>query len=121
VAAIPAGKGVEEESSILTERREPMAMSVAGVIVGCETTECDYRLVELTNGQFAFVWGNISAHVGDTLPQEHIDAPTGEKGIEVFDSYDGAEKSYRRRAEELPKTVSISRDEMLALLPHDVP
>jgi hypothetical protein len=98
-----------------------MAMNVLRAIVGCETTECDYRLVELANGQFAFIWGNISAHVGDTLPQEQIDAPTAEKGIEIFDSYDGAEKSYRRCAEKLPKTVSISKDEMLALLPHDVP
>lgn len=55
-------------------------MKVSDVMVACDTVECGYRIVELEDGRFAFVWGNIRAHVGDDVSAVRR-GPGGEQQI----------------------------------------
>jgi len=91
-------------------------MKIADVLVACDSVECGYRIVELTDGRYAFVWGNIRAHIGDVLPPEQAESPTAERGIELFDSYLDAKQSYCRCANALHQTSSQAGREMLAVL-----
>ena len=91
-------------------------MKVTEILVACDAVECGYRIVELQDGRYAFVWGNIRSCVGDVLPQEHVDAPLADRGVEVFDSYEAAEDSYRKCADALQQTTSRAGDEMLSVL-----
>ena len=91
-------------------------MKVTDVLIACDTVECGYQIVELADGRFAFVWGNVLACVGSELPKNLADSPLEEKGVEVFGSYEEAEKSYRNCAEALRETGSRAGDEMMAVL-----
>lgn len=91
-------------------------MVISDVLLACDTVECGYRVVELEDGRFAFVWGNIAASAGDELPQGYADEPLAEKGIEVYRTYEEAIAAYRQCAEALRQTSSRAGDEMLAIL-----
>jgi hypothetical protein len=74
---------------------------ITDVELAFDGMECGYRIVELEDDRHAFVWGNISAHVGDVLPQELIDRPTGDKGIEVYDGFGEAIMAWNNCADAL--------------------
>ena len=76
-------------------------MTITEILEVCDTAECGYRLVSLADGRFAFIWGNIRSHVGDTLPQDAIDTPLCHRGVTVWDKYGAAEAEYRQCAESL--------------------
>ncbi len=74
---------------------------ITDVCIACDVVECGYRIVELADGRFAFVWGNVRAGVGDELPAALFDAPTADLGATLHDSYDAAEVAYRQCADAL--------------------
>jgi len=92
-------------------------MKITDVLVACDAVECGYRIVELDDGRYVFVWGNVSASVGDELPPALTDSPTAEKGASVHATYEGALGAYRQCAEALQQTCSRAGDEMLSVLP----
>lgn len=53
---------------------------VSEVLLALDATECGYRIVELECGEFAFVWGNVPAKVGDVLSE----SAECEKGHEIY-------------------------------------
>jgi hypothetical protein len=73
-------------------------LKVTDVLVACDTVECGYRSVTLDDRSFAFVWGNIRAHVGDVLPKELVDSPTAERGVEIAPTFTEACGDYEADA-----------------------
>lgn len=90
---------------------------IQDVILACDNVGAGYRVVELANDRHAFVWGNIPACIGDSIPQEAVVAPTAAEGAEVYPDYEGAAAAYRRCADALSQTDDPTGAAMLALLP----
>jgi hypothetical protein len=87
--------------------------TITDVCLTCDAIECGYRIVELSDGRFAFVWGNIRAHVGDTLP---VMSPTCDKGWTAHDSYDAAENAWLECADALADSgATRAADELRAV------
>jgi hypothetical protein len=90
-------------------------MIVADVLVACDAVECGYRVVELKDGRFAFVWGNIRGHAGDVLPEAEAADPVCEHGVTVHATYEEAEAAYRRCAEALNQYTPLGAELLAAL------
>lgn len=95
------------------------AWGVTGVEIACDAVECGYRIVEVctpTQPRHAFVWGNISARIGDVLPLDAIDHPTADRGITIHPSYEEAERAYCECADAIRVYSPIAADEMMSRL-----
>jgi hypothetical protein len=90
-------------------------MMVADVLVACDAVECGYRVVELADGRFAFVWGNILAAAGDVLPEADAAGPVCERGVTVHATYEEAEAAYRRCADALSQYTPLGAELLAAL------
>jgi hypothetical protein len=92
-----------------------MTMTIIDVCLACDTVECGYRIVELEDGRFAFVWGNIRSAEGDELTMTEKESTCG-RGVSFHDNYDAAIRAWRECAECLQQSSSKAGDEMLAML-----
>lgn len=89
---------------------------VVAVVFANDQHEAGYRIVRLDTGQYAFVWGNIRARVGDTLPQDLIDNSTDEKGITLHKRQIHAEAAYIECALAIAQCNESIGQSMLRLL-----
>jgi hypothetical protein len=74
---------------------------ITDVELAYDGEECGYRIVELDDGQHAFIWGNIRSHVGDTLPNDAIESPEGKRGITLHDGFGDAVMAWNDCADAL--------------------
>lgn len=101
-------------------------LEVRDVVVYCDGVESGYRIVELYDGRFAFVWGNIEARYGVVLPADREvasrfgghrgDRGDGDRGWRAFATYEEAEAAYRECAAALGQVRPSIEAEMLAAL-----
>lgn len=89
------------------------SLTVTDVCVAADTVECGYRIAELADGRFAFVWGNVRCRVGDTLPADLVADATAERGVSLHDDYAAAERAYRECAAALAVYSDAVSAEML--------
>lgn len=89
---------------------------VEEIVARCDGVECGYKIAALENDIYAFVWGNVRVKIGEPLPEI---SSTDEKGIEVFDSYDDAERAWVECGIALQQSggESAAREMLLTVLP----
>jgi hypothetical protein len=108
-------KGVEKLRNEIIEA----PLVVEEVELALDGIECGYRIVSLTNGWHAFVWGNICTHVGDRIPRELAENPTAEKGIELHTTFGDCVDEWRAAGEALGDSEwSHTAREVLAAIEH---
>jgi hypothetical protein len=63
---------------------------IIDVALALDNVGAGYRIVELADRSFRFVWGNVRARVGDRIPADACRFQTEERGAELADNYDDA-------------------------------
>jgi hypothetical protein len=92
---------------------------VADVALALDGIECGYRIVELTDGRHAFIWGNISAQAGDRLPRETAENPTEQKGINIHPLFEDCVADWREVGEALRDSFNAhTANEVLSAIAH---
>jgi hypothetical protein len=100
---------------------------VVEVMLKLDEQEEGFRIVRLaakapaTTGSFAFVWGNISARLGDEIPAEFRRSPEDERGVELEETYEGAVRDWCARAMWYAETNPGLAAQMLEMAGMDVP
>jgi hypothetical protein len=83
---------------------------ISEILICCDSVEHGYRIVELEDGRFAFIWGNVACKVGACLGEYATEA----QGVKFFGSYGEAENAYREYADSLARFESHGVAEMSA-------
>ncbi len=91
-------------------------LKIADVLVFADVRGCLYQIMSLTDGQFAFMWGNRRCSVGDELAVEAADPPSPGSDVKITSTFEGAEGLYRQHAWALQQAGNPAGDEMLAEL-----
>ena len=106
------------------------SVKVVDVLVSCYATDGCYLIAELSDGRFAFTWGNVITQAGKDLQfpaRPGWDAPvadlewmlaesTADMGVSVHDTYESAERAYRECAAAIGQCSERAEAEMVACL-----